>query len=398
MHSGQASVEAPNGKIFISYRYPINEYKNSTDSGRTWGDATQDQWQKLNTNWVMNGMECSDNGTLIRAYFNRAQVNGAVRLSYDNGSTWTDPIYTGWEETVTDIKKMSNGYIYVADTHSSQTEKDIWRSIDNGSSWQMVERWDYSNNNCAYGEFFELENHSIVWYATKQNTNSMFRKFSHDNGTTWTDMEEVSFGIDNSIHDPEGAQTGDMYFLWGRNTIDNGDIGDLFLYSSTDGLVWGDATKIADTDGYQTHYSNGCVINKYDDTTRNEILIDFGHVPQPETHCRDDIYCRIITNISGTELTDDDITFLSINGQGNESVNQNSTLTINWTIIENTSQYHLEIDNNSDFSSPEFNYTDINEANYPTNFYINETRVSFIAPSSLENYSYYYYRVRAYSI
>jgi len=91
----------------------------------------------------------------------------------------------------------------------------------------------------------------------------------------------------------------------------------------------------------------------------------------------------------------DNIRFISIEGGINGTTIYTSTPTINWTIEEDTSQYWLQIDNNPDFSSPEVNYTDINQYNYPTNCDINSTRVSFTLPTELNEYNTYYMRVRA---
>jgi len=90
-----------------------------------------------------------------------------------------------------------------------------------------------------------------------------------------------------------------------------------------------------------------------------------------------------------------DIQFISINGQTNETTIYNATPTINWTRVENTSQYWLQIDNNVDFSSPEINITNINQYIYPAHYSENSTRVSFTLPNPIVNYDKYYCRVRA---
>jgi len=87
--------------------------------------------------------------------------------------------------------------------------------------------------------------------------------------------------------------------------------------------------------------------------------------------------------------------FISIENSINGTTIYNSTPTINWTLISNTSQYWLQIDNNADFSSPEINYTDINQYTYPDNCDINSTRISFTLPTDLPSYSKYYMRVKA---
>jgi len=88
--------------------------------------------------------------------------------------------------------------------------------------------------------------------------------------------------------------------------------------------------------------------------------------------------------------------FISIDGQENETTIYDSTPAINWSVVNNTSQYWLQIDNNEDFSSPEINLTDINQYNYPANCEINATRVSFTLPNALPSYNNYYMRVKAY--
>ena len=89
--------------------------------------------------------------------------------------------------------------------------------------------------------------------------------------------------------------------------------------------------------------------------------------------------------------------FISIDDGTNGTTIYNSTPTINWTVIADTSQYWLQIDNNADFSSPEINITDINQWNYPSNCDINATRVSFTLPNALTSYDKYYMRVKAFT-
>jgi len=89
--------------------------------------------------------------------------------------------------------------------------------------------------------------------------------------------------------------------------------------------------------------------------------------------------------------------FLSIEENTNGTTIYNSTPTINWSVVGNTSQYWLQIDNNADFSSPEVNITDINQYNYPSNCNINATRVSFTLPTPLPSYNVYHMRVKAYT-
>lgn len=94
---------------------------------------------------------------------------------------------------------------------------------------------------------------------------------------------------------------------------------------------------------------------------------------------------------------DEEIQFISIDGGGNCTIIYDSTPTFNWTIVDNTIQYWLQIATDSGFNSIVVDIDDINEANYPIEYDENATRVSFTLPDadSLSGYVGYYCRVCA---
>lgn len=69
---------------------------------------------------------------------------------------------------------------------------------------------------------------------------------------------------------------------------------------------------------------------------------------------------------------------------------------INWSLVNNTLYYNLVVANDSGFTDVYRNLTDVNNANYPTKYSENATRVTFEMPDAytLANGTYYY-RVRA---
>jgi len=88
--------------------------------------------------------------------------------------------------------------------------------------------------------------------------------------------------------------------------------------------------------------------------------------------------------------------FISIDNDVNGTIVYNSTPTFNWSKPSlDISQYNLQVDNDSDFSSPEINITDVNQHNYPAEYSENTTRISFVLPSgySLPKYDLYYCQV-----
>jgi lysophospholipase L1-like esterase len=93
------------------------------------------------------------------------------------------------------------------------------------------------------------------------------------------------------------------------------------------------------------------------------------------------------------------IQFISIDDGVNGTRIYDSTPIFNWTIVNDTTMYHLEISTNNSFVSLIVNLTNINEYNYPVEYTAGEN-ISFILPNSnaLPEYNVYYCRIRAYSI
>ena len=91
------------------------------------------------------------------------------------------------------------------------------------------------------------------------------------------------------------------------------------------------------------------------------------------------------------------IIFINVNGEVNNSVVYSLVPTFTWSRDNETSQYNLVIDDNSDFSSTEVNITDINIYNYPVLCTTTPSTVSYTLGSNLSGGTYYY-RVRGYTL
>ena len=331
------------------------------------------------------------------------------RYSDDNGATWSD-----W----TDITSLKPSYVTDADGYA-------WTGCggavsDNGTIYFACSGRDNTDTHYPFvirswdGENFHLaghvrdtgaqeynedslaiqENGSLSMFARDQDSGGIGLFVSHDDGTSWSFDKQLftappaATGSKNHGRTYTKEPTHRMILAF-TNSTDRDDI--TLIVSYDGGYNWSYSQQVHSSE-YVCYPSiaftdNGTILCTYEESHPGVDKIYF-------TRCN----LEWITSSNDYLSEDEEIEFISIDGGTNNTVNRSNNPTINWTVVSNTSQYHLEIDNNSDFSSPEVNYTDINEANYPTNCYINETRVSFILPVSYENYSYYYYRVRAYSI
>ena len=96
---------------------------------------------------------------------------------------------------------------------------------------------------------------------------------------------------------------------------------------------------------------------------------------------------------------EDEIQFISINEGINGTIVYVSNPTFNWTLISDSSQYNLQIANDSDFSQLVVNITNITEVTFSSYYGENTTRVSFTLPPShiLTELKTYYCRVRSYT-
>lgn len=98
-------------------------------------------------------------------------------------------------------------------------------------------------------------------------------------------------------------------------------------------------------------------------------------------------------------FTTETIYIISIDGNGNNTIIYNKTPTFKWSIVNNTSQYWLQISNQSDWITFVVNLSNISEVNFPTYYSQDGVEVTFNLPSSygLPEVNIYYCRVRSYA-
>lgn len=98
-------------------------------------------------------------------------------------------------------------------------------------------------------------------------------------------------------------------------------------------------------------------------------------------------------------LVENQVIILSLENGTNGTTIFTTNPTINWSVMANTSQYWLQISNNSAFTDLVVNITNITSATYPSYYTETSTTISFILPTTYSIpsiYKLYYIRVRAY--
>jgi len=356
-------------------------------------------------------------------------ANGTLFKSTDNGTTWeyitnikntdTSEIALGYTDFLHNVTFTSvlQGYGYT-DTYQCF-------SFDLGEDWTSAELISDE-----YGLL--IGNPTIYNYSDEPNRLYLFSRLgpagSEKTTVLYTDNKGANwlgqFEPDSTTYYDSGyadmlKRSDDIFYMLSYGSSDGGNSADImeFIFRIDRGFkpspYNGSVDVISKTISTQVHDPDGDSMTVYfydasdDSLIGTDTGVSNGSIASVEwsSLVSDTQYSWYAIANDSTEETQspiwsfetgdvDDIELISIDGNSNMSVIYNSTPTINFSVVANAVQYHLEIDNNADFSSPEINYTDINEINYPLNCNINSTRVSFILPSSLSSYQKYYMRVR----
>jgi len=194
-----------------------------------------------------------------------------------------------------------------------------------------------------------------------------------------------------------------ILIAWNNHTF-NGDaetsrLANSVAVSYDEGLTWAYTANLSGDD-YEAHpklivSANNTILVGY----KEDYPDDVGHWSYENWVHQFNL--EYLTN--GYDILPEDsreqIQFISINNKSNGTSISYSTPIFNWTYINNTAQYWLQIANDSAFSDLVVDLSNINYINYPIE-YKEEANVSFTLPYEyrLTEYKKYYCRVRGYSI
>jgi len=352
-----------------------------------------DSWVGLNDSYYINDSALNLTSFFADHITGQWNIHGGIELSSGRVivAAYTDEgnenIFTAYTDDIGNFS--SDDWVFTGSIGSGQEfSENMIVELNNGSIYRTI-RGDGSPNNRHYS-------------------------FSHDYGDNWL------------LNGQQGAN----FFPYHPDMVDPESWASIArLTSTSDGydknriiIVWNNATSRIDlsvgisyneceTDGYNSGFNVTKELEDPEDGHQYPYLLIAPNKTIILTHRYDGGYSgktdieivqfnvEWISDGMDTVIApqDNEIEFISICGQTNGTTIYLNKPTINWTVVTNASMYWLQIDNNNDFSSPEINYTDINEYNYPVNCDINTTRVSFTLPDSLPSYDRYYMRVRAYT-
>ena len=166
------------------------------------------------------------------------------------------------------------------------------------------------------------------------------------------------------------------------------------VWYENDGTPWGASwsSYVIDDTGAEQDYSHFVHLHDVDSDGDLDVL---------HTTCRSGAsYFSIYFNpLDPPPVEEINISFQSINNQVNDTVLQDQNRTFNWTKVNDTVYYQLQISNSSTFGTTFVSLADINETNYGANYAVVGDYIEFILPYqyNVSWYGYHYYQVRAYT-
>lgn len=377
---GTGSVIKVNGEYKFWYEgYDEAEwhigYANSSD-GETW--KKQGQVYDLSTTDCNVGT--SDpcvryiDGIYKMWHTMRFSSSGHWVLGYaesDDGISWEDKTSKlGWTPNANSSNYVREVeiYVYVVDNSTlwmyfvAEGFGDIYYSVshDSGLNWTQKQSLSLSYRSPCV---FRLSNGTYVMYmANVGSPSSIYEAFS-DDGISWSDIHEI-------IPEPGSGWANNR--LWDPRVIPN---------TIADNPTCNLSLNLTIGQWFMYHTGNVGISGCSGDMKQGMSWLN-----NSGTHA-----CDI-------EEASSSITINSINGQENNSIVKERNRTFNWTKVDNTIYYQIQIANDTLFTTPFLNLTYINETNYGVYYTENGQYVEFLLPYAynISWYGYHYYRVRAY--
>lgn len=397
-HFAPAIIIDENGYIHVFYGghhsddYSYHKKSVNPEDISSWGSATQLASPECT---YPHAFACDIGGSEVLYVFYRHPIYGGVDFynSSDGGVTWSS-LYD----------------VYDIGTHAPYIKGAI--SYDDGDGTDVIH---------------------ITWNLYSGTHHDLYYCKSNDGGTTWLKADGTSAGSP-----PEGSgygervatgtcysrgcaldENGKVYLLWNdgfnckisdwggsswdTNTVFSSSVGDDILANPLES---------SNLTVYRENQTGNTVEQWYsiDGGSSWTYFDNFNSMPgeRIDTVVNPHDGFVIVTGSgysifagfnNSSSSSSSNISFMSINGQANNTQVVVGDRYFNWTRVDNASYYQLQISNSSSFSTTFVNLSDINESNYGVNYTELGDYVEFILPYTynISWYGSHYYRVRAYS-
>jgi hypothetical protein len=294
-HGGPVCMEYADGTLVAFYANTSShnvdgwsEYATSKDGGKTWDrynpfpysrDAyRQDPERPV---WVEEGLVAPDGTAILflTKFENRTRASNSLTRSSDHGKSWSPPEpfdegSVGYPAAVA----VSGDTCFVlfdgVDGHHV-----LYASTDNGRTWARRSRLTLQES-AWYGALCLGSDGRLVAGAyVTADEDHFYYCVSMDGGHTWSEQGKAY--VDKRVRDAELAYLGGKYYLHGRAGSGGEGRARFVLYQSEDGTQWSEGAIISNDPGHPDGYSHNSIINKYDETKPDELMVLYSICYEP---------------------------------------------------------------------------------------------------------------------
>ncbi len=302
-HMSHALVEYDRGCILAFYSnssaaiehghtgYGWIEYKRTTDAGKTWSapivlDYSYQSFIDGRFNISCEKAVVTDNGVIVLFCLLNKKITRwepyyepVVLRSFDQGATWSDPIFFSDQRGRVMDALYKDGVIYALEfcndaeiKWTGNLPEHVYRlyiSTDDGAHFSERSIVPYDTFGRSYGTMEWLPDGGLITY--NYNENDEFNSdccVSQDKGMTWGNPFPCYFS--KRLRNPQLCCLDGVYFIHGRSGGIDHDPAmpcNLVLYSSLDGLHWDEGVFLRVSGenewGKMAYYSNNCVTGRY---------------------------------------------------------------------------------------------------------------------------------------
>lgn len=269
--------------------YGWTEYKRTTDGGKTWSDPTVLDYSYESFISGCFNISCekavvTDDGVIVLFCLRNKTITRwepylepVVLRSFDNGDTWSEPLYFSDKRGRVMDALYKDGTIYAlefcndAEVYWTGNKPEhvyrLYVSTDNGATFSEKSIPPFNTYGRSYGALEWLPDGRLAAFAYNEHDEfNLDYCISDDLGSTWS-APSVSFCA-KRIRNPQICQLNGTYFLHGRSgCVSNMLPFHFVLYTSRDCIHWDEGVYLRITKGEEwggaAYYSNNCVTGRF---------------------------------------------------------------------------------------------------------------------------------------